>query len=86
MDGGGLRFTALGGRPFGFSAGYYSQEKLEKAEHLFELEQDGFITLNLDAAQRGVGGDLPGNTVLHKPYKLKSGKKHSFEFTISPIE
>jgi len=85
-DGGGLRFTALGGRPFGFSAGYYSQEKLEKAEHLFELEQDGFITLNLDAAQRGVGGDLPGNTVLHKPYKLKSGKKHSFEFTISPIE
>ena len=53
------------------------------AKHLFELEKDNCITLCLDAAQRGVGGDMPGCAYLHKPYKLKSGKTYSFEFRIS---
>lgn len=81
----GIRITAKTGSHFGFSAGYYSQEKLDKAGHLHELEKDDFITLNLDIAQRGVGGDLPGNTVLHKPYKLRSGRKHEFEIFIRPL-
>lgn len=69
--------------PFGFNLGYYTPEKLDKATHLFELEKDNCITLCLDAAQRGVGGDMPGCAYLHKPYKLKSGKSYSFEFRIS---
>lgn len=69
--------------PFGFNLGYYTPEKLDKATHLFELEKDNCITLCLDAAQRGVGGDMPGCAYLHKPYKLKSGKTYSFEFRIS---
>lgn len=69
--------------PFGFNLGYYTPEKLDKAKHLFELEKDNCITLCLDAAQRGVGGDMPGCAYLHKPYKLKSGKTYSFEFRIS---
>lgn len=69
--------------PFGFNLGYYTPEKLDKAKHLFELEKDNCITLCLDAAQRGVGGDMPGCAYLHKPYKLKSGKSYSFEFRIS---
>ncbi len=69
--------------PFGFNLGYYSAEKLDKATHLYELEKDNCITLCLDAAMRGVGGDMPGCTYLHKPYKLSSGKKVEFEFRIS---
>ncbi len=83
-EGKGFTVEAKTGTVFNFSAGYYSQEKLEKAEHLYELEKDDYISLNLDIAQRGVGGDLPGNTMLHEPYKLKSGKKHKFEIFISP--
>lgn len=69
--------------PFGFNLGYYNPEKLDKAKHLFELEKDNCITLCLDAAMRGVGGDMPGCAYLHKPYKLKGGKKYSFTFRIS---
>ena len=83
-NGRGIRIEAPAGQTFNFGAGYYSQEKLEAATHIHELKSDDFITLNLDAAQRGVGGDLPGNAVLHEPYKMKSGKKYCFEFTLSP--
>lgn len=69
--------------PFGFNLGYYNPEKLDKATHLYKLVKDNCITLCLDAAERGVGGDMPGCAYLHKPYKLGSGKKYSFEFRIS---
>lgn len=85
-NGKGITIKAPAGKQFNFSAGYYSQEKLEAAKHLYELKADQHITLNLDAAQRGVGGDLPGNTMLHPPYKMGSFKKYCFEFTISPKE
>ncbi len=69
--------------PFGFNLGKYEPEKLDKTKHQFELEPDGYLTLCLDGAERGVGGDMPGCAYLHKPYKLRSGKEYSFEFRIS---
>ncbi len=69
--------------PFGFNLGYYSPEKLDKAKHLYELEKDNCITLCLDGAMRGVGGDMPGCAHLHKEYRLKSFKGYTFEFRIS---
>lgn len=69
--------------PFGFNLSYYSPEKLDEATHLYKLRKDNCITLSLDAAERGVGGDMPGCAYLHKPYKLKSGKEYTFEFRIS---
>ena len=35
----------------------YSTEAIESAAHPYELVSDGTIQLNLDRAQRGVGGD-----------------------------
>lgn len=69
--------------PFGFNLGYYTPEKLDKAKHLYELKKDDFITLCLDAAMRGVGGDMPGCAHLHKEYRLNSHKKIAFKFRIS---
>ncbi len=60
-------------KTFDFSLREYSQEKLESAKHLYELEKDDYLTLNIDHRQRGVGGDMPGNACLHEPYKLKVG-------------
>ncbi len=78
----GIRIDAMD-IPFGFNLGYYTPEKLDKAKHLFELKKDGFITLCLDAAMRGVGGDMPGCAHLHKEYRLNSHKKIEFRFRIS---
>lgn len=80
----GIRVDALD-VPFGFNAGYYTPEKLDEATHLHSLEKDSFITLSLDAAERGVGGDMPGCAYLHAPYKLKGNKAYTFEFRISRV-
>lgn len=69
----GCGFEVIGNEPFNFSYGEYSQEKLEKAMHIYELEKDSYNTLNIDARQRGVGGDMPGASFLHDKYKMKSG-------------
>jgi len=83
--GAGIRIDADFGRSFDFSAGYYTQEKIDEAKHLHELKPDNFITLNLDAGQRGVGGDMPGCATLHEPYKMKPGKKYTVQFIITPL-
>jgi len=84
-DGGGLKITA-NGSPFGWGAGRYSPEQLDTAEHEHELKAEENITLLLDAAMRGVGGDLPGNATLHKQYKLKPFKTYSMDFTLARAE
>jgi hypothetical protein len=71
------------GAPFGWGASRYSPEQLDKIEHEHELRQEETVTLLLDGAMRGVGGDLPGNTTLHKQYKLKPFTPYSLDFTIS---
>ncbi len=83
-SGSGIKIDAMD-IPFGFNLGYYNPEKLDSAKHLFELEKDNCITLSLDAAERGVGGDMPGCAYLHKPYKVNSFKEYGFTFRISKI-
>lgn len=81
-NGNGIRFTA--DDVMEFSALPYSQEKIDKAEHLHELQKDPYTTLTLDAKQRGVGGDMPGVACLHEPYKMHAGK-YSFSCTVTPV-
>ena len=71
--------------PFGFNYGKYTPEELDRAKHLHELKESEYLILSLDAAQRGVGGDMPGCAYLHKPYKLPSGREYTFKFRISKI-
>ncbi len=84
-DGTGLRIEAEQGKTLGFSAGYYSQETIDSADHLYDLAADDFIHLHVDGFQRGVGGDMPGSAYLHAPYKLKPGK-YSYRFLIKKAE
>lgn len=82
-NGKGLLIT---GNLFNFSAWPYSQEALEKAKHQHELEEQDFITVNVDHMQCGVGGDFPGVASLHEPYIIHKGKQYVFEFAISKLK
>ena len=53
--------------------------------HLYELEEDEYLSLSIDAKQRGVGGDMPGTACLHEPYKMKRGN-YSFAFKIEGVK
>ncbi|GHC58002.1 hypothetical protein GCM10007100_26100 [Roseibacillus persicicus] len=74
----GLQVT--GDPEFGFSIWPYSAENIEQATHPYELEPQGFYTLNLHATQTGLGGTL--SNILDK-YLLGPGT-YSLDFRITP--
>jgi beta-galactosidase len=53
----------------------WTREELEAAAHVHELTEAGFMTLNLDGAMRGVGGDKPGMLALQPRYRVAAGSR-----------
>ena len=68
-----IKVTALNA-PFGFNAWPYSQKTLEAARHQFELKDEGEITVNVDAAMMGVGGDDSWGAKPHDEHMLRAGE------------
>ncbi len=67
-----IKVTALNA-PFGFNAWPYTQDALEKAKHQWDLKPDDAITVNIDAAQMGVGGDNSWGARPHDRHMLGAG-------------
>ena len=84
--GNGLLIQYLGDSYLSFSAWPYSQDQLETATHIHQLKKDGYITLNIDLTQKGVGGDVPSGGEPHDPYRLLSYGLLQYSFVLSPIE
>lgn len=81
----GLKFTAPCDKPINFQAHYYNVFELEKAQHLHELEYKKDITVDIDHAQCGVGGDMPGSICLREPYIMHANKEYDYSFVIEKI-
>ena len=67
------------GAPFEASAHPYTLRQLEAAQHADELDHNGPVTVNLDAAQRGVGGDMPAVALTKPPYCLHKKETYTLE-------
>ncbi|MGN0855347.1 MAG: glycoside hydrolase family 2 TIM barrel-domain containing protein [Kiritimatiellia bacterium] len=67
-----ITVTALNA-PVGFNAWPYSQDALESARHQFDLKTADTITVNVDAAQMGVGGDNSWGAEPHGNRMLGAG-------------
>ena len=78
-----IRVTALGA-PFGFNAWPYSQEALERAKHQTDLVAEDFITVNIDTAQMGVGGDNSWGFRPHDDRMIGTGC-HSLAFFVEGL-
>lgn len=76
-------FTITAPKPFQFNATPYADTNIEAAKHIYELKDDGLITVHIDTAQTGVGTATCGpNDVLPK-YRLPIvpyGFAFSFQF------
>ena len=79
-----IRVTATGGR-FGFNAWPYSQKSLESARHMHDLKVEDSITVNIDAAQMGVGGDDSWGARPHQRYQLRPGT-YSLSFIVEGLK
>ena len=83
----GLLVVAKGDSLLNTSAWPYTQDDLEKAEHVHELPRRENITVNIDYKQRGVGGDSPVQVDvihLHKKYKLLKKRPYRYSFILKP--
>ena len=69
---GGVTVEAVNA-PFGFNVWPYPQTMLEGKKHQWELKAADELTVNIDAAQMGVGGDNSWGARPHDKYMLGEG-------------
>ncbi len=82
--GGEVVITAKG-TLFNFNVWPYAQEDLEDKRHMKDVPLRDFVTVNIDAAQMGVGGDDGWGARPHNEFMLGAGTYH-LNFTISGLE
>lgn len=78
-----LRADDATGDLLGFTAWPFTQEALDAADHIHELEWSDTVTVNIDRLQRGVGGDLPGEARLLPQYSMPAGQQQSLQMTLT---
>ncbi|MDA6068276.1 DUF4981 domain-containing protein [Flavobacterium sp. AC] len=68
------------------SAWPYTQENLSAAKHTFDLKDPGFLTVNIDLIQMGVGGNDSWTLVAQplEQYQIKSGD-YQYSFYLVPF-
>ena len=87
-EGSGLK--VIGMQPLNVSALDVSQESLDpgaskRQRHLNDVVQDQERNyLNIDLAQKGLGGDTSWGATPHEPYRLKA-KEYNYAFRLIPI-
>jgi beta-galactosidase len=81
-SGQGLRFS--GEQRFDFTAHDYTDAALLAAKTSQVIERDGRVTLSLDLAQMGLGGDDSWSPRVHPEYRLTE-PEYSFDFRIQPV-
>ncbi|MCF8357983.1 MAG: DUF4981 domain-containing protein [Prolixibacteraceae bacterium] len=83
-DGEGVKIKSS--RPFSMSVWPWTQENIEEAGHISDLTENGYLTVNIDAAQMGVGGtdSWSNNAAPLDKYKLVPGM-YAYEFSIVPL-
>jgi beta-galactosidase len=69
------------------SAWPYAEENIENAKHTNQLRDAGYITLNIDLVQMGVGGNDSWSDVAAplEKYQLKSGR-YRYQFLLLPAK
>ncbi|RYZ29948.1 MAG: hypothetical protein EOO10_04530, partial [Chitinophagaceae bacterium] len=69
----------------GMSAWPYTEDNLENAKHTNKLKDAGYITLNIDLVQMGVGGNDSWSDVAAplEKYQIKSGN-YRYGFSLVP--
>ncbi|MDQ8199444.1 glycoside hydrolase family 2 TIM barrel-domain containing protein [Pelagicoccus enzymogenes] len=81
-EGVGLRFSSA--QPLSCNALPFSKDEMERAHYSWQLPPPEGITLNIDHAQMGVGGDNSWGAISLPQYQLKE-KAYSYSYMIEPL-
>jgi beta-galactosidase len=64
---------------------HYATEDIDQANHRFELTRLAETVLNLDLAQRGLGGDDSWGALPHPEFRLETGR-YTYRFRLRPFD
>jgi beta-galactosidase len=69
------------------SAWPYTTENIDEALHAYDLEKQDFITVNIDLAQMGVGGDDSWSMAAlpHEEFRVPA-KNYGYTFVLKPVD
>lgn len=81
----GIRVDAYYDKKIMFSALPYSPEQLDKFQHWNEINRDNNITVTIDGAKQGIGGDMPGQAFVRDKYRVKANVKQELSFLIEVL-
>ena len=70
------------GVDFGFNAWPYSMASLEKANHMYDLHDEGDVTVVLDTVQMGVGGDDSWGARPHGAFEPPAGRTYTLDLVL----
>ena len=82
-DGDGLLVSAEGA-PLGIGVRHYSQQTMRDSDYSFQMERSGNIFLNIDAAQRGVGGINSWKALPLEKYRLNA-TSYRYAYRLIPL-
>jgi beta-galactosidase len=85
LSSGKVGLLAVGLPRLSTSALHYGTEDLNAASHLFQLPRRDYVTLNLDLAQQGVGGDTSWGAWPHAQFLIPC-KEYAYRFRLRPIK
>jgi beta-galactosidase len=85
-DGDGVGLLAVGQPFLSVNALHYTTEDLMSQRHSWELTRRNEVTLNLDGAQMGVGGDNSWGWTPHDEFLLPAAKKYGYTFILRPFK
>ena len=70
--------------PYGINLSNYTDEMIEKAQHPWQLEKSGDVTIHIDYRQSGVGSNSCGEEQLEE-YKVKR-QDFVMSFTLQAVQ
>jgi beta-galactosidase len=85
----GIGLLAVSDSLMSASALLYADEDLDEGDtyiyrHTFDLEPRDYVTLDLDHAQMGLGGDTSWGAVIHPQYRLPP-KRYEYRVRLLPF-
>ena len=84
-NGSGIGLLAVGLPRLSANASHHATPDLESANHRFELTPLREVVLNLDLAQRGLGGDDSWGALPHPEFRLNA-REHRFRVRLRPFD
>ena len=78
------RIRVSSGTPFNFRAWPYEESSLEQCTHRYQMQDSDRITVNVDGAIHGVGGNDAWGARTEPQYTIDGNQPRSFSIVLEP--